>query len=319
MEKLVLLNDIFSCIRESRSYQNSLRELIIQVEQKIRWIKLSKRKLTQNYKPIKSRSKRKRVPYHSAYQLLNLLKTKIKRPNFSISPQFSPSEQSKLQDLNIKFPKDWLSISSAMQRPALDCFVSVQRSKQNSKIMDKKTWKPEEDEELCRVVQMIGTKNWAEVSNYINGKTGSNCMHRYMKTLNPDINRGKWEMQEDAKLILAVKLMGKNWVAASKIIGHRTDIQCRERYCNVLSPTIDSSCWDFYEDVKLVALCFLWGNKWSRIAKMYKGRTDNQCWRRSKYLVRTNKVIAKLVMCRLFGLRLPCCLMKYVELLKKFK
>jgi hypothetical protein len=316
MDKLLLLNEIFSCIRESRAYQNSLREVIIQVEQKIRWIKLSKRKLSQSPKLLKSKPKRKRVPYHSVYQLLNILKTKIKRPNFSSSSNFSPIEKSKLDHLFQTHRNDWVLISEKLQKSPLQCFQEVQRSKLKESL--KKTWTSKEDLELCRVVDLIGTKNWAEVANYIDGKTGSSCMHRYTKILNPGISRGKWEAKEDAQLVLAVKLMGNNWVAASKIIGQRTDIQCRERYCNVLSPSINLSAWTFLEDVKIVVFSFLWGNRWSKIAKFFKGRTDNQCWRRSKFLIRTNKVIPRLALARAFGVELPEYLKRFVRDLRVF-
>lgn len=35
------------------------------------------------------------------------------------------------------------------------------------------------------------------VSSFLEGRTGPQCMHRYLKSLDPEIKRGKWEKEED--------------------------------------------------------------------------------------------------------------------------
>ena len=35
------------------------------------------------------------------------------------------------------------------------------------------------------------------VSSFLDGRTGSQCMHRYIKSINPSIKRGKWDQEED--------------------------------------------------------------------------------------------------------------------------
>lgn len=318
MEKLFILNQIFSCIQESKSYQNQLVTILLSVQQKLRWIQLCKKKLVQHSKPSKSKTKRKRVPYHPAYQLLNLLKTKIKRPSFPTNSTLTQLENETLQRLFFEFPKDWKKISQKMKKPVFDCLLGyAQNNKQFSD--HKKNWTTKEDNELLLAVEKVGTKNWPEVANYLDGKSGSSCFHRYMKMLNPYIKRGKWERFEDAQLSLSVKLMGCNWVAASKLIKTRTDLQCRERYCNVLSSDIDMSRWSQYDDLKLIVLVFLWGKKWSKIAKMFSGRTDNQCWRRSKMLVRNWELVRKLALARALKLNVPTSLKNFWVSIQVFK
>jgi len=107
-----------------------------------------------------------------------------------------------------------------------------------------------------------------------------------MKGINPKIMRTKWSFEEDLILGLALKIYGnKKW---SKIANHltgRTDIQCRERYCNILDPSLEEVEWKESEDIKLITLYEKYGGKWSKIARDFGNRTDNTCWRRWKHLI----------------------------------
>ena len=111
-----------------------------------------------------------------------------------------------------------------------------------------------------------------------------------MKGINPKIKRDKWSFIEDLILGLTLNKIykKKKW---SKIAYHllgRTDIQCRERWCNILDPSLEDVEWTNEEDIKLLNLYREHGNKWSLIAKYYGNRTDNTCWRRWKYLTSLN-------------------------------
>lgn len=110
-----------------------------------------------------------------------------------------------------------------------------------------------------------------------------------MKGINPKIVRSKWTFEEDLILGLALKIYGnKKW---SKIANHltgRTDIQCRERYCNILDPSLEDVEWKQKDDNKLLEFYKRYGGKWSKIAREFGNRTDNTCWRRWK-LIHSNK------------------------------
>lgn len=135
-----------------------------------------------------------------------------------------------------------------------------------------------------------GPKNWQQISYCLEGRNNSQCFHRWMKGINPKIRRDKWSFEEDLTLGVALNKIyqKKKW---SKIANHllgRTDIQCRERWCNILDPSLEEVEWTNEEDLKLLNLYRKYGNKWSLIAKNYGNRTDNTCWRRWKYLTCTN-------------------------------
>ena len=153
-----------------------------------------------------------------------------------------------------------------------------------------KKWNDEEDKILRKAILYYGPKNWQQISYCLDGRNNSQCFHRWMKGINPKIKRDKWSFIEDLILGLTLNKIykKKKW---SKIAYHllgRTDIQCRERWCNILDPSLEDVEWTNEEDIKLLNLYREHGNKWSLIAKYYGNRTDNTCWRRWKYLTSLN-------------------------------
>ena len=165
----------------------------------------------------------------------------------------------------------------------LSCYV---RYLETTSFYKYKKWNKDEDQILRKAILYYGPKNWQQISYCLDGRNNSQCFHRWMKGINPKIRRDKWSFEEDLTLGLALNKIyqKKKW---SKIANHllgRTDIQCRERWCNILDPSLEEVEWTNEEDIKLLNLYRKYGNKWSLIAKHYGNRTDNTCWRRWKYL-----------------------------------
>ncbi|CAJ0888502.1 12516_t:CDS:2, partial [Entrophospora sp. SA101] len=104
------------------------------------------------------------------------------------------------------------------------------------------------------------------------------CLHRWTKRLNPTIRRGRWTEQDDQALKNAVQMYGPgNWVKIQQFVPSRTDVQCRERWVNVLSPDIKKDPWTAEEDEKLLQIVKEIGlGKWARVCMCMEGRTDNQ-------------------------------------------
>ena len=77
-------------------------------------------------------------------------------------------------------------------------------------------------------------------------------------------------------LIKRVNQLGiRNWIEVSKSLPGRIGKQCRERWHKTLDPNICRSRWTLEEDMKLVRLYCIYGNKWSSFAKEFNGRTDS--------------------------------------------
>ena len=185
------------------------------------------------------------------------------------------------------FCHPWQYIAARLEtnRTAFQCFCMYQRGLNESLLKGK--WTPEEDARLLEAVKQIGTGNWVAVAEVIGGRTGQQCLHRYEKALNPEIRRGHWTAEEDEQLKRAVAEAGENraWSQIRKGVPGRTDVQCRERWVNVLDPALKAEPFTAEEDRKLCALVEVYGtSQWSRVASEMAGRTDNMCWRRWKVL-----------------------------------
>jgi len=102
---------------------------------------------------------------------------------------------------------------------------------------------------------------------------------------------GKWVCEEDELLLKGVALHGRKWSLIAKLVPGRTDVQCRERYMNVLNPEVkNKSAFTPEEDSLLhavVPLCTSAATgaiSWALVAKQLPGRTDRQCGKRWKAL-----------------------------------
>jgi hypothetical protein len=194
--------------------------------------------------------------------------------------------------------KNWVAIAALVPgRTKLQC-KSRWRNALNS-IMNRVTgrkgkWEEDEDIKLKDAVQKLGSSNWAATTALVPSRTHIQCRSRWHDALDPNNDRvngctATWKDDEDIKLMDAVqKHSGKNWVALAAPVSGRTKIQCRNRWCSALEPSIDRTTgrtgnWEEDEDAKLKAAVQTYGGKsWVAIAALVPGRTKLQCknrWR----------------------------------------
>ncbi|XP_032238076.2 serine-rich adhesin for platelets isoform X1 [Nematostella vectensis] len=175
----------------------------------------------------------------------------------------------------------WNVIAQSLQtnRTPIQCFQRYQRSL--NKTLLKSKWTPEEDRQLIELVKMFGEGNWQKVAGYMEGRMGEQVMHRYMKACKPT-KKGKWTAEENECLLKAIEEVKElNWERIAELVPGRTGTQCRERYVNVVNPSLNKGDWTKEEDDILLAGVDRYGQgSWSKIAKELGTRTDNQCWRR---------------------------------------
>jgi len=107
--------------------------------------------------------------------------------------------------------------------------------------------------------------------------------------------RVKWTEEDDRKLI---ELKSENpdmcWKDISSKMGSMNSKQCRDRWINHLDPNLQNEApWNYNEEHELLELVKVYGKKWSHIAQILKGRSENSIKNRwygslSKRIVKYN-------------------------------
>ena len=151
------------------------------------------------------------------------------------------------------------------------------RSRHQRKVSSKNpNWTKQEDEFLCRIKSSKENPKWSEIMHYFPSKTQHQVNERWEKVLNPDLIKGSWTREEDELIVQWVAEKGtKEWGALAAQLPGRISKQCRERWHNHLCPTVKKTDWTEEEDKILIECQAIWGNRWSKIAELLPGRTDN--------------------------------------------
>ena len=130
---------------------------------------------------------------------------------------------------------------------------------------------------LQSYVERFGQNSWNRISKLLPGKSEIKCHTRWLELNNcSHFAKGTWTKEEDEILTEIVTRSGaKNWTHVAKSLPGRIGKQCRERWHNHLDPNISKRKWTVMEDMLIVKLHLVHGNRWCDIAKQVTGRTDN--------------------------------------------
>ncbi|EGZ12231.1 hypothetical protein PHYSODRAFT_517337, partial [Phytophthora sojae] len=132
------------------------------------------------------------------------------------------------------------------------------------------------------------------VAERVPGRDNAQCLQRWNKVLKPGLVKGPWSVEEDA-LLMEMMLKGyDNWRQVSNNIPGRTAKQCRERWRNRLDPSINKSPFTEEEDEAIQQAYEKYGNRWTQIAELLPGRTEDAVKLRWKALNPNQKTYTKL-------------------------
>eukprot|EP00940_MAST-03C_sp_MAST-3C-sp2_P002786 g2786.t1 len=138
-------------------------------------------------------------------------------------------------------------------------------------------WTAEEDQSLRDAVEKYDGKNWKAIAIHVPTRTHVQCLQRWKKVLRPGLVKGQWSEAEDQLLLHLIQSDNgdPDWTVLARKIAGRTPKQCRERWFNHLDPNVKKGNWTEEEDTIVWNAQKELGNRWSKIARMLNGRTEN--------------------------------------------
>ncbi|KAM6182493.1 snRNA-activating protein complex subunit 4 [Erethizon dorsatum] len=161
-------------------------------------------------------------------------------------------------------------------------FQCLQKFQQHNKALKRREWTEEEDRVLTQLVQQMRVGShvpYRRIVYYMEGRDSMQLIYRWTKSLDPNLKKGLWAPDEDAKLLRAVARYGEqDWFKIREEVPGRSDAQCRDRYLRRLHVSLKKGRWNAEEEEQLVELIEKHGvGHWAKIASELPNRSGSQC------------------------------------------
>ena len=219
---------------------------------------------------------------------ISLTAQKRRMAKLAEEQSWTSAEDATLRQAIHEHGNDWATIQRVHFAPRRSLDECIQRWSflVNPSSRKKVAWSQEEDAILLHGHRLY-PKQWARIASMIPGRSNQQVKQRWTYVLNSDIKNGPWDADEDRMLRVGFARFDKQWAKIAETIPGRTNIQCRNRWKDVLDPNISNHAWSTEDDARLELGFVKFGSRWSKIADTIPGRTGLQC--RDRFLRRHDK------------------------------
>jgi hypothetical protein len=171
--------------------------------------------------------------FHLAADQVNPLPVPVAAPARSRAARvnWTTGEDNQLTQLHEELGNKWAAIARQMNTGKTGNQCQIRWMEHLDLTIKKGSWTKAEDKILKDGVE--AGFSWTDIARQMNtGRTDRQCRVHYKLHLDPNINKGGWTAEEDARLIQLATTHGEgNWTAVARELGTgRTDQQCRYRY-----------------------------------------------------------------------------------------
>ena len=134
--------------------------------------------------------------------------------------------------------------------------LTRKKQKTKSKKHANLKWTAEEDKKLAELVKQYECKQWKEVASHFPNRSATQCSQHWRKCADPQLKKNeKWSSAEDTILLQGrQKNPPLTFGEIATLIPGRTNIQCRNRWDNVVDPRIRTGPFSEVEDTALIDL-----------------------------------------------------------------
>lgn len=160
--------------------------------------------------------------------------------------KWSKDEDNLLISLAQKYhEKNWKEIAQNFpKKNTLQCFSRYKRIRPG---IVKGSWTGEEDNQIIELVTKFG-KEWSKIARFVPTRNGKQIRDRYVNVLDPGVQKDKFTLDEDQKILHYYKTYGPKWAYIVKYFPNRTADMIKNRFHSSVKRKFVELCYSRMSD-----------------------------------------------------------------------